>query len=56
LLRFNGKFHCALFEFGRIAFHRWFTHRTHLSRITIALGSVCPEEYSHFRGVWWPWR
>src|SRR5262249_16363759 len=27
---------------------RWFTHRTHLSSVTIALVSVCPEEYSHF--------
>src|SRR5215831_5493190 len=48
LLRFDGKFHGALFKLGRIAFHRWFTHRTHLSRVTIALVSVCPEEYSHF--------
>src|SRR5215510_4495418 len=47
LLRFNGQFHGALFKFGWIALHRWFTHRTHLSRVTIALVSVCPVEYSH---------
>src|SRR5262245_731487 len=34
-----------------MAFHRWFTHRTHLSRVTIALVSVCPVEYSHIKGV-----
>src|SRR5688572_8618049 len=47
LLGFDREFHCALFEFGRIAVHCGFTHRTHLSRFTIALVSVCPVEYSH---------
>jgi hypothetical protein len=49
VVRFDREFHRALFTFGRIPFHRWFTHRTHLSRGTIVLVSVCPEEYSHFR-------
>jgi hypothetical protein len=49
LLRFDGEFHGALFEFGRIAFRCGFTHRTHPSRFGIALVSVCPEEYSHIR-------
>src|SRR5262249_58974893 len=49
LLRCNGKLHGALFACGRIAFQRWFTHRTPLSRVTIARVSVCPEEYSHFK-------
>src|SRR5262245_42449317 len=49
LLRFNGECHGALFKLGRLAFHRWLTHRTHLSRVTIALVSVCPVEYSHIK-------
>src|SRR5262245_32219650 len=32
LFRFDREFHGALFELSRISFHRWFTHRTHLSR------------------------
>jgi hypothetical protein len=47
LTRFDGEFHRVLFKLGRIPLHHWFTHRTHLSRGTIVLVSVCPAEYSH---------
>jgi hypothetical protein len=32
LIGFDREFHGALFECSRIPFHRWFTHRTPLSK------------------------